>query len=103
LRPSKTKGHYGTWREYIATEEEVASMAAGRGEGRISRRRKRQQALKDREMAKRALKVERRRYAKEAMAQRDDSPNVETAGDAAVGRMAKLRELRERLKTRVVV
>lgn len=32
-------------------------MALGRGEGRISRRRKRQQAMKVREQAKRAVKV----------------------------------------------
>ena len=32
-------------------------MSLGRGEGRISRRRKRQQAMKVREQAKRAVKV----------------------------------------------
>lgn len=32
-------------------------MSQGRGEGRISRRRKRQQAMKVREQAKRAVKV----------------------------------------------
>lgn len=32
-------------------------IALGRGEGRISRRRKRQQALKEKEVAKRAQKV----------------------------------------------
>lgn len=103
LRPCKIRGHYGTWREY-ASEEDVASMTSGRGEGRISRRRKRQQALKDREMAKRALKVERRRHAKEAMARRDNAENGGTASiDAAGDRMAKLRELRDRLKSRVAV
>lgn len=40
------------------TEQANQIISLGRGEGRISRRRKRQQALKDREQAKRAVKVQ---------------------------------------------
>lgn len=64
LRPAKTAGLYGNWAHYADGEEGAAAaaaasaaMAQGRGEGRISRRRKRQQALKERDQAKRTAKV----------------------------------------------
>jgi predicted sulfurtransferase len=110
LRPMKTKGQYGNWTEYTGgsvsdTSSSEDKMATGRGEGRISRRRKRQAALKDKELAKRALKVERRRHAKEAMAAAVLGENVQldTSGNRSVEneseeRMAKLRELKERLQ-----
>lgn len=103
LRPPKSQGQYGNWRKYADGDEEEVNevMAGGRGEGRISRRRKRQQALKEREMAKRLLKLERRRHAKEMMAEaaerdeggeeREDELNDHRA------RIARLRELRARL------
>jgi predicted sulfurtransferase len=110
LRPVKTTGQYGNWTQYGGSDSDSSEaqkiVASGRGEGRISRRRKRQAALKDKELAKRALKVERRRHAKEAMAAAvgDEENNGENGGDLAVenggeeDRMAKLKELRERLQ-----
>lgn len=102
LRPVKTSGYYGTWQQYAESEDEV-HMARGRGEGRISRRRKRQQAVKEREVARRALKVERRRYAKEVMAEKQaEVMDVEQqSGSGAVKdeRLARLNELRQRLLT----
>ena len=77
-RPAQTCGLHGNWSEsgpqicpsapldacahaavcLPSTEEQgTQAMALGRGEGRISRRRKRQQAMKVREQAKRAVKV----------------------------------------------
>lgn len=101
LRPIKSKGQYGNWTEYVSSDEEAAqAMAAGRGEGRISRRRKRQQALKDRSAIKRAEKVERRRRGKEMMAslsREADGPEQPEAED----RMARLRQLKERLASAV--
>ena len=101
LRPLKTKGQYGNWTHYVDSEDEdvALTMSSGRSAGRISRRRKRQQALKEREKAKRALKVERRRSAKEALAKaladRANEPksDVESLND----RLQKLREHRQSL------
>lgn len=107
LRPVKTQGLYGNWTQYAPDDETTkTAMLAGRGEGRISRRRKRQQTLKDKEIAKRALKVERRRYAKEAMAsvvaengEGETTRGQENSGAAAPldDKMARLRELRQRM------
>jgi predicted sulfurtransferase len=108
LRPVKTTGQYGNWTQYgrdgsDSDESPEEKMALGRGEGRISRRRKRQAALKDKELAKRALKVERRRHAKEAMAAALGHENLENGVTNSVDnegeeRMVRLRELRERLQ-----
>lgn len=102
LRPAKTRGLYGNWSEYAEEEQGTQAMALGRGEGRISRRRKRQQAMKVREQAKRAVKVERRHRAKELMAAAEQRGEVPPPGGAAeqaerLARLERLRELRERL------
>jgi predicted sulfurtransferase len=117
LRPVKTKGQYGTWSQYTGEDgidsdssdalTEAERMTRGRGEGRVSRRRRKQAALKDKELAKRAMKVERRRHAKEAMAAAVGGISTEDTNNTASRendnrneneeRMAKLRELRERL------
>lgn len=108
LRPVKIKGQYGNWTQYgrdgsDSDESPVEKMATGRGEGRISRRRKRQAALKDKELAKRAMKVERRRHAKEAMAaalgEKSLENDVKNVGNEDEEKMVKLRELRERLQS----
>lgn len=101
LRPAKTAGQYGNWTQYARGEgAAVEAMSSGRGEGRIARRRKRQQALKEKEQAKRMLKVERRRHAKEAMAEIESTREVDAERESvadAEERMMRLRELRERL------
>ncbi|KAL4457423.1 hypothetical protein ABPG75_012288 [Micractinium tetrahymenae] len=113
LRPAKTKGTYGNWSDYVSQSEgedddclgeASQAIASGRGEGRISRRRKRQQAMKQRELAKRAVKVERRRQAKVVLAQLQ-SQMAEGAAPAAndeqaerLARLERLRELRQRLQ-----
>jgi len=102
LRPVKTKGQYGNWTQYASDGEVSEAMVSGRGVGRISRRRKRQQALKEREFAKRAVKLDRRRKAKEAMelalaGQERGSAEHAASATNAVDRMAQLRALRERL------
>ena len=103
LRPAKTAGQYGNWTQYVKGEDNAAqAMTTGRGEGRIARRRKRQQVLKEKEQAKRVLKVERRRHAKEAMAAVDSTNEIDAEKEAAIeaeGRMLRLRELRQRLVT----
>jgi rhodanese-related sulfurtransferase len=116
LRPVKSAGLYGHWTQYVAGEEVDAqqkAMASGRGDRRIGRRRKRQQAQHEREIAKRATRVERRRHAKEVMAaavreqvERKGAGEGDEQGSAGVAasldserqaRMQRLRELRERL------
>ena len=99
LRPMKTKGQYGNWTQYTDPNdlEVTESMASGRGSGRISRRRKRQQALKEKNVAKRTLKVERRRFAKEvqqkyeAFKESGEEKRIDDSKD-------KLKDLRERRK-----
>ena len=116
LRPVKASGTYGTWRQYADSEGDEAAMVAGRdGESRISRRRRRQAGMKDRGLAKRAEKVERRQVVKAVMEQvaaasladggaSGSSSSSGSGGDgggaeraAGLERMARLRELRERL------
>jgi predicted sulfurtransferase len=101
LRPTKTAGLYGNWTQYIdADDPDVAqAMASGRGHGRISRRRKRQQALKEREQAKRVLKLERRRYAKEALAKAVEGRR-EVENESREYKLARLRELRQQMMTK---
>jgi len=109
LRPMKMTGQYERWTQYReegsdSDDSQEDKMGAGRGERRISRRRKRQAAkLKDKEIAKRVLKVERRRHAKEAMAAALGSKNLENGDDSTENedneRMVRLRELRERLQS----
>jgi hypothetical protein len=109
LRPAKGAGLYGNWMQYAAGEEagsKQRAIASGRGEGRIARRRKRQQALRERELAKRAARAERRRHAKEVMeaalkergeGDAGQAPAVAVGGDAErLAKMKRLRELRER-------
>lgn len=120
LRPAKTAGQYGNWSQYTAEEGEGSRKAitSGRGEGRISRRRKRLDALRARELEKRNVKLERRRQARELMAtlqqqmaqagvtDADDSGGSSSSSAGAesgseqaarADRLARLRELRERL------
>ena len=106
LRPVKEQGLYGNWTEYASTgregKEVAAAMVAGRAEGRPSRRRKRLEALKERMLAKKDVRVERRQRAKEALAAVAGAQGGgECATDGAaerLARMAKLRELREQLQ-----
>jgi predicted sulfurtransferase len=108
LRPLITQGLYGNWTRYAGGEGAAAAAAAivgGRGEGRTSRRLKRKDALRDRGVAKRVQKVERRQQVKEVLAAA--AAAAEGEGEAAGGgggaesaehhaRMARLRELREK-------
>lgn len=106
LRAPSTPGLHGNfrpWSEYVSQDEakEVeAAMASGRGPGRASRRQRRKDSLKERNLSKRVLKVERRRHGKEVMAAAAGEGQGQEAGQGegeGADKMAKLRELRTRL------
>lgn len=107
LRPFKPEGgHYKSWKEYAADGPKAAeAMAQGRGDGRIARRRKRQQALKKRMQELRAVKLERRQLAKAAVAERQTAAEEqqqqqqEGSSESSSARLERLRQLRERLKS----
>jgi predicted sulfurtransferase len=104
LRAEKAVGLYGTWIEAVPEGERAEAtsrMRAGRGEGRALKRRRKLEALREREAARRALQVERQRLGKAAMAALEEGGDAAPAADAPEARLARLRELRE-LRERLV-
>lgn len=94
---------YGTWTQY---SNDTEAIAKGRGPGRLSRRRKRLAAQRERELSKRQQRVARRHVGKEAMAAREaelahehgygSDATAKLAAERAA-RLARLAELRAKL------
>jgi len=106
LRPAKVAGHYGTWAtEAVAAGGEgadaLARMAAGRGEGRLTRRRSRASRHAERRADDRADRAERKEAARAALKARAGGEGEGGGGgDATAASRARLAELRARLAAR---